>query len=137
MANIEITTADAQTINGIRNALSAAPLGMPLTSQYFVDANRTDTYVQDGNILTPYKTLSAAYAAAKIGATRLNPKYINLLSSITENLTMDTGYVGLQGFTNSGVRAPLYLNGTITIAPTAGTITDNFFWHHKFGHSQT
>ena len=98
-----------------------------MTSQYFVDANRTDDYTQDGNILTPYKTLSAAYAAAKIGATRLNPKYINLLSSITENLTMDTGYVGLQGFTNSGVRAPLYLNGTITIAPTAGTITDNFF----------
>jgi hypothetical protein len=100
---------------------------MPLTSQYYVDANRTDDYTQDGNILTPYKTLSAAYAAAKIGATRLNPKYINLLSSITENLTMDTGYVGLQGFTNSGVRAPLYLNGTITIAPTAGIITDNFF----------
>jgi len=107
--------------------LSAAPIGVPVTSQYFVDANRTDDYTQDGNILTPYKTLSAAYAAAKIGAAMLNPKYINLLSSITENLTMDTGYVGLQGFTNSGVRAPLYLNGTITIAPTAGLITDNFF----------
>ena len=107
--------------------MSAAPIGVPVTSQYFVDANRTDDYTQDGNLLTPYKTLSAAYAAAKIGATRLNPKYINLLSSITENLTMDTGYVGLQGFTNSGVRAPLYLNGTITIAPIAGTITDNFF----------
>ena len=106
---------------------NGAILQLPLTSQYFVDANRTDDYTQDGNLLTPFKTLSAAYAAAKIGATRLNPKYINLLSSITENLTMDTGYVGLQGFTNSGVRAPLYLNGTITIAPTAGTITDNFF----------
>ena len=106
---------------------NGAILRLPLTSQYFVDANRTDTYVEDGNLLTPFKTLAAAYSAAKIGATSTNPKYINLLSSITENLTMDTGYVGIQGFTNSGVRAPLYLNGTITIAPTAGTITDNFF----------
>ena len=102
-------------------------MGIPLTSQYYVDANRTDTYVEDGNMLTPYKTLSAAYAAAKIGATRLDPKYINLLSSITEDLTMDTGHVGLQGFTNSGTYAPLFLNGTVSIVPTAGTITDNFF----------
>jgi len=105
---------------------NGAILQLPLTSQYFVDANRTDTYVEDGNLLTPFKTLAAAYSAAKIGATSTNPKYINLLSSITENLTMDTGYVGIQGFTNSGVRAPLYLNGTITVAPTSGTINDNF-----------
>lgn len=43
------------------------------TSAFYVDGNRTDSYTQNGNILTPYKTFSGAINAAAADAFNVSP----------------------------------------------------------------
>ena len=91
------------------------------TNQFFVDPNRTDIYIANGSIITPFKTILAAQtainnliAAGTIIATELNPVYIRLQGSTTENVTLTKGHVFLVG-ENGSIHAPLYLRGTITV----------------------
>lgn len=52
--------------SSISNPPSGGTIGATTqqTSLYYVDGNRSDTYSQNGNILTPYKTFSAAISSA-------------------------------------------------------------------------
>jgi hypothetical protein len=91
------------------------------TNQFFVDPNRTDTYIANGSIITPFKTILAAQtainnliAAGTIIAAELNPIYIRLQGSITENVTLTKGHIFLVG-ENGSIHAPIYLTGTITV----------------------
>ena len=97
-------------------------------SYFYVDATRTDSYIENGNILYPYKTLSGAYNAAKNIAYFHNPTYITLLSPIAENLTIDKGYINLVG-NNTNKNDPIRITGSLVFAATGigSTITDNNF----------
>lgn len=103
------------TVNDFRTAIYAP------TNQFFVDPNRTDTYIANGSIITPFKTILAAQtainnliAAGTIIAAQLNPIYIRLQGSITENVTLTKGHIFLVG-ENGSIHAPIYLTGTITV----------------------
>jgi len=125
---------DGSTAGGVD--LSVTPTDFPVTSQYFVDPARTDTYTSTGTINKPFKTISAAQAAIElaivagtINPALSNPVYIILCGNITENITMSRGHVFLVGF-NSTIHAPIYLNGTVTISGSvtgSGAIDANHF----------
>jgi len=95
-------------------------------SYFYVDATRKDSYIENGNILYPYKTLSSAYNAAKNIAYFHNPTYITLLSPIAENLTINKGYINLVG-NNTNKNDPIRITGSLVFAATGGTATDNNF----------
>ena len=116
------------TVNGIRVLLSGDIPYVQTNSYFYVDATRTDSYVENGNILYPYKTLSGAYNAAKNIASFHNPTYITLLSPIAENLTIDKGYINLIG-NNTNKNDPIRITGSLVFAATGigTTATDNNF----------
>ena len=116
------------TVNGTGVLLSGDIPYVQTNSYFYVDATRTDSYVENGNILYPYKTLSGAYNAAKNIASFHNPTYITLLSPIAENLTIDKGYINLVG-NNTNKNDPIRITGSLVFAATGigSTITDNNF----------
>jgi hypothetical protein len=83
------------TVNGTGVLLSGDIPYVQTNSYFYVDRTRTDSYVENGNILYPYKTLNGAYEAAKNIASFNNPTYITLLSPISEDLTINKGYINL------------------------------------------
>ena len=116
------------TVNGTGVLLSGDIPYIQTNSYFYVDATRTDSYIENGNILYPYKTLSSAYNAAKNIAYFHNPTYITLLSPIAENLTIDKGYINLIG-NNTNKNDPIRITGSLVFAATGigSTITDNNF----------
>jgi hypothetical protein len=103
------------------------------TNQFFVDPNRKDIYVADGSIAAPFKTIAAAQsainellAAGTIIAAELNPIFIILRGTITENVSLTKGHIFLVG-ENGSVHAPIYLRGTITVngSDTSTSALDN------------
>jgi hypothetical protein len=116
------------TVNGTGVLLSGDIPYVQTNSYFYVDATRTDSYIENGNILYPYKTLSGAYNAAKNIAYFHNPTYITLLSPIAENLTIDKGYINLVG-NNTNKNDPIRITGSLVFAATGigSTITDNNF----------
>jgi hypothetical protein len=116
------------TVNGTGVLLSGDIPYVQTNSYFYVDATRTDSYVENGNILYPYKTLSGAYNAAKNIAYFHNPTYITLLSPIAENLTIDKGYINLIG-NNTNKNDPIRITGSLVFAATGigTTATDNNF----------
>jgi len=122
------TFASRPTVNGTGVLLSGDIPYVQTNSYFYVDATRTDSYIENGNILYPYKTLSSAYNAAKNIASFNNPTYITLLSPIAENLTIDKGYINLVG-NNTNKNDPIRITGSLVFAATGigSTITDNNF----------
>jgi hypothetical protein len=120
------TFASRLTVNGTGVLLSGDIPYVQTNSYFYVDPTRTDSYVENGNILYPYKTLSGAYNAAKNIASFHNPTYITLLSPIAENLTIDKGYINLVG-NNTNKNDPIRITGSLVFAATGGTATDNNF----------
>ena len=114
------------TLNGTGVLLSGDIAYVQTNSYFYVDPTRTDSYVENGNILYPYKTLSGAYNAAKNIASFNNPTYITLLSPIAENLTINKGYINLVG-NNTNKNDPIRITGSLVFAATGGTVTDNNF----------
>ena len=116
------------TVNGTGVLLSGDIPYVQTNSYFYVDATRTDSYIENGNILYPYKTLSGAYNAAKNIASFHNPTYITLLSPIAENLTIDKGYINLIG-NNTNKNDPIRITGSLVFAATGigTTATDNNF----------
>ena len=116
------------TVNGTGVLLSGDIPYVQTNSYFYVDATRTDSYIENGNILYPYKTLSGAYNAAKNIAYFHNPTYITLLSPIAENLTIDKGYINLVG-NNTNKNDPIRITGSLVFAATGigTTATDNNF----------
>jgi hypothetical protein len=115
-------------VNGTGVLLSGDIPYVQTNSYFYVDATRKDSYIENGNILYPYKTLSSAYNAAKNIASFHNPTYITLLSPIAENLTIDKGYINLVG-NNTNKNDPIRITGSLVFAATGigSTITDNNF----------
>ena len=98
------------------------------TNTYFVDPARTDVYTQVGTINRPFKTITAANAAAYTsGHNDSNPAYIVLMGSITENVTLTQGGIFLTSAFASGTHSAVNLTGNITINAGTGTLSDNHF----------
>ena len=126
--NSAINFSNRPTVNGTGVLLSGDIPYVQTNSYFYVDATRTDSYIENGNILYPYKTLSSAYNAAKNIASFHNPTYITLLSPIAENLTIDKGYINLVG-NNTNKNDPIRITGSLVFAAAGigSTITDNNF----------
>ena len=105
----------------------------PVTNRFYVDPARQDTYTQNGQDSTPYKTIGAALTAidAAITAGNLtagdtNPIFVILRGNSSETVTLTRGHVYLVG-DNGGIHTPIYLAGTVSITPTAGDLGSNHF----------
>ena len=107
-----------------------------------VDPTRTDTYTADGSLLKPYKSITAALAAieARIAAGTLtnfdatststiflNPQFIILSGSTTENVTLTRGHIYIIGQTPNAGHVPVWITGNITITPGAVNKNTNDF----------
>jgi hypothetical protein len=107
-----------------------------VTNQFYVDPFAANTYTPTGSILKPFRTIAAAQAEieARITANtlvpgELNPIFIVLTGSITENVTLTRGHVFLTTL-NGGIHTPIYLTGQITINgnnSSTGAIDANHF----------
>jgi hypothetical protein len=118
----------AMTVEDFANNILYEP-----TNQFFVDPNRTDSYVANGSIITPFKTISAAQTAINnliaegvTIATELNPAFIRLQGAVTEDVTLTKGHIFLVG-ENGSIANPIYLIGTITVNgdDTSASALDN------------
>jgi hypothetical protein len=139
-ANSAIVTANSaavsyvNTLNTAMTAnITAANLALtnydyPQANMYYVDASRVDTYTATGSILKPFKTITAANAAAySAGHSDNNPAFIVLRSSITENVTLTKGGIWLTSDAGTGTHGSYILNGNITINGQDNNITNNHF----------
>jgi hypothetical protein len=108
---------------------SASP---QITSQVFVDYQRTDTYTANGSREFPYKTLAAAYTkAVALSPTANDAVRIILMSSNTaaqaESVTVAVGHIFILGDASSGTHAPVNWYGDLTFAAASGALSDNHF----------
>lgn len=113
-------------------AVKSYAVDYPVTNRFYIDPARTDSYTPTGNPNKPFKTLNAAYAfiknlisASVIAPAEINPVFMILQGSVTENITLDTGHIFLVG-DNGSIHAPIYVFGTITVsgAATGGSALD-------------
>jgi hypothetical protein len=119
-------------------ALKSYAVDYSATNMFYIDPARTDTYTATGNPNKPFKTIGACYtyikgliAANTIPSPAVNPIYMVLCGSITENITLDTGRIYLVG-AQGGIHAPIYITGTgsnptITITASTGDLNSNRF----------
>jgi hypothetical protein len=96
---------------------------------WIVDPSNLGTYIADGSLLRPFKTITAAlaYMEALIannslvivinGSVVANPQFISLLSSVTENITLTRGNIFICGNTPNAGHVPIWINGHVTITP--------------------
>lgn len=105
-----------------------------------VDPTRTDTYTSDGSLLKPYKSITAALAGieARIAAGTLtnfdpastivlNPQFIVLSGSTTEDVTLTRGHIYIIGATPDAGHVPIWIQGHVTITPGGATKDINDF----------
>ena len=104
------------------------PVNTALKGTLYVDPSRTgETYTRTGNILTPFNTIGAAYAAAvSAGYNDSNPAFIILLGNTTENVTFTQGGIWLTSF-GSGTHGSYNITGSITFNGSAGSTVENHF----------
>jgi hypothetical protein len=119
-------------------ALKSYAVDYSATNIFYIDPARTDTYTATGNPNKPFKTIGACYTYIKglisantIPSPQVNPIYMVLCGSITENITLDTGRIYLVGIAG-GIHDPIYITGTgsnptITINPGSGDLNSNRF----------
>jgi len=101
----------------------------PSNNRWHVDPSRTDTYIANGSLIKPFKTITAAlaYIEARIADTSLtinisgavvdNPQFIILASSVTENITLTRGNIFITGETPDAGHVPVWITGYITVTP--------------------
>lgn len=112
------------------------PLDYPVTTQYYIDPARVDSYTATGSIINPFKTIAACQAAieaAVLAGTvtpgETSPVFMILCSNTTENITLSRGHVFLTTL-NGGIHTPIYLFGTVTISGSStgsGALDANHF----------
>ncbi len=127
-----------ETIVGGSNGLTFA---LQVTCCLFVDMNRTDTYIQDGSIINPFKTLQASMDKASMHATELDRYAIILFPGryvLSQPLilkayvdiygwTADTAYIEYAG---EVIQTPTDMNlggvilGNLLVSCTSTTETD-------------
>lgn len=123
-----LRVSDGVTVGGKPVELAEASSQIPVTSTYYVDAYRTDSYTETGSIITPYKTLASAYTAAVAsGHNDSNPAYIALTGNITESITLTQGGIWLTSAYGTGTHGSPNINGTITINGSGGSLSANHF----------
>jgi hypothetical protein len=98
-----------------------------------VDPSRTDPYTADGSLTYPYLSITDALAniEARIlaGTTNfdptagvvLNPQFIVLSSSTTEDVALTRGHIYIIGATPNAGHVPIWIKGHVTITPGAST----------------
>lgn len=137
---------DGSTPTGlVMNPLMPVGFFTPPDNHWYVNPNRTDTYISTGSVAAPYKTVGAALSAIQDalqtgivsftdnGDSIANPQFIILQSSTTENIGLTTGHIYIQGDSTSGSQMPIWIYGTVTINPTAGTLYQNRFGLSNLG----
>ena len=91
-------------------------LDTQVTKSLYVDKNRTDSYVENGSITKPYKTIQAAITAASAGTV------IEItIGTYTENLTLKSG-VHLKGVFSTSIFGGVTIVGKATCSFTSGSI---------------
>ena len=150
MANIEITTADAQTNDGIRNALSAAPLSVFTTtntnSAYWSQAY-TNLVNNSANYLSGFNLSSLASASGSWNSnyttTNNNSANWSRWSSVSGNYAL-TNYVKLSGDTMTGTLSvgsggnlfspsfATFVKNSSYVA-LSSTLTDNSLYFNSLG----
>jgi len=130
MANIEITTADAQTIDGIRNALSAAPLSVFTTtntnSAYWSQAytnlvNNSAAYLSGFNLsslASASGSWNSNYSTTNTNSASWNSVYSSFNSNSSRYTTLD--YLS----TNNVLLSAVAVAGNVSVTNglTASTI---------------
>ena len=135
------------TLGALKLSDGATPGGIAITeptsinvadNRWYVDPSRTDINpaTSTGNISNPFITITAAlaYIEARIAdgslsefnpaaSIVLNPQFIVLTSSTTENITLTRGHIYIVGDTPNAGHVPIWITGNITI--TAGNAVKN------------
>ena len=103
------------------------------SNQFYVDAARTESYIEDGSMYRPFKTIAAAQTAIDdliLAGTILpsgqNPVFIVISSNIEEDVTLSKGHVFLIS-DHGSIHAQIFLHGTITVEGEGLTLESNHF----------
>ena len=124
--------------NGIPGGMSITQPTMINTADnfWYVDPSRTDISAgsSTGSITNPFLTITAAldYIEALIAAGTLtgfdetanivlNPQFIVLTSSTTEDVNLTRGHIYIVGDTPNAGHVPIWIRGHVTITPRATT----------------
>ena len=108
--------------------INPAPILNPATTQYYIDAARTDTYIPTGTITYPFRTIASAVAeAVSDGRTDSNPAFNSLAGKIAESVTLTRGGIFFNGLNSVGSDSPIVVTGTWAISGVDGNITANHF----------
>ena len=111
-------------------------------NRWYVDPSRTDIVAgtSTGSISNPFLTITEAlaYIEARIADGSLsnfdptanivlNPQFIILTSSTTENVALTRGHIYIVGDTPDAGHVPIWIQGNVTITPAAATKAVNDF----------
>jgi hypothetical protein len=120
-ANDTITLNSARSYTDNANTYLIGLINYQTTNRFYVDPSRTDTYTATGSLNKPFKTVGAALTYihdgidnSSITNPQVNPIYISLKNSTTENITLTRGKIFLVG-ESSVLYNPVTINGTITV----------------------
>ena len=139
------------TIGALKLSNGVTPGGIAITeptvintgdNRWYVDPSRTDInpVSSTGNITNPFLTITAAlaYIEARIADGTLsnfdetanivlNPQFIVLTSSTTEDVTLTRGHIYIVGDTPDAGHVPIWIQGHVTITPGGATKAANDF----------
>jgi hypothetical protein len=129
------------TLGALKLSDGTTPGGLAITdptepsvadNRWYVDPSRTDILPgsSTGNVHNPFLSITAAlaYIEARIAdgslssfnptvSIVLNPQFIVLVSSTTENITLTRGHIYIVGDTPNAGHVPIWITGNITITP--------------------
>ena len=135
-ANDTITLNSAKAYTDNANTYLISLINYQTTNRFYVDPSRTDTYTATGSLNKPFKTVGAALTYIHDGIDnttitnpQVNPIYVSLKNSTTENITLTRGKIFLVGETST-LYNPVTINGTITVNganTSANAIDVNYF----------
>ena len=139
------------TIGALKLSNGVTPGGIAITeptvintgdNRWYVDPSRTDINpaASTGNINSPFLTITAAlaYIEARIADGTLsnfdptanivlNPQFIVLTSSTTEDVNLTRGHIYIVGDTPDAGHVPIWIQGHVTITPGGATKAANDF----------
>lgn len=139
------------TIGALKLSNGVTPGGIAITeptsinvadNRWYVDPSRTDINpaASTGTISSPFLTITAAlaYIEARIADGTLsnfdetanivlNPQFIVLTSSTTEDVTLTRGHIYIVGDTPDAGHVPIWIQGHVTITPGGATKAANDF----------
>lgn len=139
------------TIGALKLSNGVTPGGIAITeptvintgdNRWYVDPSRTDINpaASTGSINSPFLTITAAlaYIEARIADATLsnfdptanivlNPQFIILTSSTTEDVNLTRGHIYIVGDTPDAGHVPIWIQGHVTITPGGATKAANDF----------